>query len=194
MKSRKSRLSRKKRVPSGPLKPIPPRGISPGNLPHVFNYAHAALCGGIDTVYFAGDYEIDLRQFRFEKKPTGDTLCVLTYKSRDGEPPIIGMCHVNNYPGKFHMNIYAVKENRNFELTGKWDLNMFDKLNDLYSLGKAPRPYEAILEEHRMLVAANMSRLTGRAAKLDSLGGDDALPYIDGIRRYVIERALAPKK
>jgi hypothetical protein len=171
-----------------------PEGHFTWHLPHVFNYAHAALGGGIDTVYFTGDYQIDLRKFRFEKQPTGDTLCVLTYKSREGQPPITGMCHVNNYPGKFHMNIYAVKENRTFDLMGKWDLNMFDKLNDLYSSGQAPRPYEAILEEHRMLVAANVSRLTGRAAKLDSLGGDDALPYIDGIRSYVIERTLAPKK
>jgi predicted dehydrogenase len=64
-----------------------PEGHFTWHLPHVFNYAHAALGGGIDTVYFAGDYEIDLRQFRFEKKPTGDTLCVLTYKPRDGQHP-----------------------------------------------------------------------------------------------------------
>ena len=171
-----------------------PEGHFTWHLPHVINYAHAGLGGGIDFVYFAGDYEIDLRQFRNEKKPTGDTLCVLTYKPRDGQPPIIGMCHVNNYPGQFHVNVYAVKENRNFILQGKWDMNMFDKLNDLYSFGKIPRPYEAILEQHRALVAANVSRLTGRAVKLDSLGGDDALPYTDGIRDYVVSRTLAPAK
>lgn len=171
-----------------------PEGHFTWHLPHVINYAHAGLGGGIDTVYFTGDYQIDLRKFRNEKAPTGDTLCVLTYKSRNGEPPIIGMCHVNNYPGQFHVNVYAVKENRNFILKGKWDLNMFDKLNELYSYGKIPRPYEAILEQHRALVAANVSRLSGRAVKLDSLGGDDSLPYSDGIRSYVVERALSAAK
>ncbi len=167
-----------------------PEGHFTWHFPHVINYAHAALGGGIDTVYFTGDYQIDLRKFRFEKQSTGCSLCVLTYKPRDGEPPIVGMCHVNNYPGRFHMNIYATRENRNFDLVGKWDMNMFDKLNDLYSHGKPPRPYEAILEQHRTLVAANVSRLVGRAVKIDSLGGEDALPYHDGIRRYVIDRTI----
>ncbi|MFA6471483.1 MAG: Gfo/Idh/MocA family oxidoreductase [Candidatus Latescibacterota bacterium] len=171
-----------------------PEGHFTWHLPHVINYAHAGLGGGIDTVYFAGDYEIDLRTFRNENKPTGDTICVLTYKSRESQPPIIGMCHVNNYPGQFHVNVYAVKENRNFTLQGNWSLNMFDKLNDLYSFGKIPRPYEAILEQHRTLVAANVSRLTGREVKLDSLGGEDSLPYSDGIRDYVVKRTLAVKK
>jgi hypothetical protein len=171
-----------------------PEGHFTWHLPHVINYAHAGLGGGIDTVYFTGDYEIDLRTFRNENKPTGDTLCVLTYKSRDCQPPILGMCHINNYPGQFHVNVYAVKENRNFILQGDWGINMFDKLNDLYSFGKIPRPYEAILEQHRALVAANISRLTGRAVKLDSLGGDDSLPYSEGIRDYVVKGILAPEK
>jgi hypothetical protein len=148
----------------------------------------------VDTVYFTGDFQIDLRKFRNEKVPMGDSLCVLTYTPRGGEPPMIGMYHVNNYPVNFHVNVYAVKENRNFELKGQWDLNMFDKLNELYSFGKVPHPYEAILEQHRALVAANVSRLTGRAVKLDSLGGDDALPYTDGIRQYVVDRVLASAK
>ncbi len=167
-----------------------PEGHFTWHLPHVINYAHAGLGGGIDTVYFAGDYEIDLRPFRKENKPTGETLCVLTYKPRNSEPPIIGMCHINNYPGQFHVNVYAVKEHRDFILKGQWALNMFDKLNDFYSFGKIPRPYEAILEQHRALVAANVSRLNGRAVKLDSLGGDDSLPYIDGIRQFVVEGVL----
>ena len=171
-----------------------PEGHFTWHFPHVINYAHAGLGGGVDTVYFTGDFQIDLRKFRNEKVPTGDSLCVLTYTPRGGEPPMIGMCHVNNYPGNFHVNVYAVKENRNFELKGQWDLNMFDKLNELYSFGKVPRPYEAILEQHRALVAANVSRLTGRAVKLDSLGGDDALPYTDGIRQYVVDRVLASAK
>ena len=42
--------------------------------------------------------------------------------------------------------------------------------------------------------AANVSRLTGRAVKLDSLGGDDALPYTDGIRQYVVGNIRAAAK
>ena len=171
-----------------------PEGHFTWHFPHVINYAHAGLGGGIDTAYFTGDYQIDLRKFRNEKAPTGDSLCVLTYKPRGDEPPMIGMCHINNYPGNFHVKVYAAKEYRNFILKGKWDLNMFDKLNDLYSNRIVPRPYEAILEQHRALVAANVSRLTGRAVKLDSLGGDDALPYTDGIRQYVVDRVLANAK
>ena len=67
---------------------------------------------------------------------------------------------------------------------------MFDKLNELYSFRKIPRPYEAILEQHRILVAANVSRLNGREVKLDTLGGEDALPYSDAIRRYVLRRVM----
>ena len=62
---------------------------------------------------------------------------------------------------------------------------MFVRQNELFSLRKAPRSYEAILEQHRALVALNASRLTGRAVKLDSLGGHDALPYSDSIRRWL---------
>ena len=73
-------------------------------------------------------------------------------------------------------------------------LNMFDKLNELYSFRKVPRPYEAILEQHRILVAANVSRLKSGAVKLDSLGGSDALPYSDAIRRYVMGGFLEKMK
>ena len=82
-------------------------------------------------------------------------------------------------------NVHEVEENRNFPLKGNWSLNMFVRQNELFSLRKAPRPYEAILEQHRALVALNVSRLTGRAVKLDSLGGHDALPYSDSIRRWL---------
>jgi hypothetical protein len=162
------------------------------HFPHVINYAHAALGGGIDTAYFTGNFEIDLRRHRVDKVPIGTSLIVLTYKPREGEPPIIGMCHIGTYPTEkgYHVDVYGAKENRNFVLQGNWDLNMFDKLNEFYSQRKIPRPYEAILEMHRILVAANVSRLTGTAVKLDSLGGQDALPYSDAIRTYVIDRAL----
>ena len=164
------------------------------HFPHVINYAHAALGGGIDTAYFTGHFGIDMRRWRVEKESIGESLCVLTYKPRNGEPPIIGMCHIGNYKGQFHMDVYAAKENRDFTLKGNWGMNMFDKLNDLYSNRIIPRPYEAILEQHRALVAANVSRLEGAAVKLDSLGGQDALPYSDGIRLYVLSRFIESQK
>ncbi|MBT4482111.1 MAG: twin-arginine translocation signal domain-containing protein [Candidatus Latescibacteria bacterium] len=163
------------------------------HLPHVINYAHAALGGGIESVYFTGHFGIDMRKWRIEKQKIGSTLCVLTYKPRNGEPPIIGMCHIGNYPGKFHIDVYTAKENKDFPLTGNWSQNMFYKINELYSFRTIPRPYEAILEQHRVLVAANVSRKTGRAVKLDSLGGEDTLPYSDAIRWYVMRRFLESK-
>jgi len=164
------------------------------HFPHVINYAHAALGGGVDTVYFTGHFGIDMRKWRLEGQEVGASLCVLTYKPRDGHPPAIGMCHIGNYKGEFHIDVYAARENRDFRLTGKWGDNMFDKLNDLYSFRKPPRPYEAILEQHRILVAANVSRLRGGPVKLDSLGGEDSLPYSDAIRRYVLRRFLESRK
>jgi len=164
------------------------------HFPHVINYAHAALGGGIDSVYFTGHFGIDMRKWRIEGRKVGAGLAVITYKPRDGQPPIIGMCHIGNYKGQFHIDVYAAKENRDFTLKGDWGMNMFDRLNEFYSFGKIPRPYEAILEMHRTLVAANASRLRGAAVKLESLGGEDALPYSDGIRRYVMRRFLEKEK
>ena len=162
------------------------------HFPHVINYAHAALGGGVDSVYFTGHFGIDMRKWRNEGQKVGAALCVLTMKPRNGEPPAIGMCHAGTYPTEngYHIDVYTAGENRNFILEGNWNLNMFEKLNEFYSFRKIPRPYEAILEMHRTLVAANVSRLTGRAVELSSLGGQDALPYSDAIRRYVIDRAL----
>jgi hypothetical protein len=162
------------------------------HFPHVINYAHAALGGGIESAYFTGNFEIDLRRHRVDKVPIGASLIVLTYMPRDGAPPAIGMCHIGTWPTEngYHIHVYGAKEDRNFVLRGNWDLNMFEKLNDFYSLRKIPRPYEAILEMHRALVAANVSRLSGCAVKLASLGGKDELPYSDAIRTYVIDRAL----
>ncbi|MBT4484831.1 MAG: hypothetical protein HOC71_14260 [Candidatus Latescibacteria bacterium] len=121
-----------------------------------------------------------------ENKVLGASLCVFTYKPRNGEPPIVGMNHIGMHPGGYHVDVYAAKENRNFILKGNWGLNMFIKQNEFYSERKIPRPYEAILEQHRALVGANVSRLTGREVKLDSLGGHDALPYSDSIRRWLM--------
>lgn len=166
------------------------------HMPHVINYAHAALGGGIDTAYFTGDYIISLEERHDRVRPMGAALCVFTYKPRNGQPPIIGMNHIGIHPGSYHIDVYTVKENRLFE-AGVTDSSvmeyMFFALNDFYTKRKPPRPYEAILEQHRALVAANVSRLTGRAVKLASLGGDDALPYSESIRRSLVRRTLKKK-
>ena len=165
------------------------------HFPHVINYSHAALGGGIESAYFAGDYVMELRKWTIDKQPLGSSLCVLTYKPRDGEPPVIGMNHCGAQPGGYHIDVYAAKENKLFEC----DVNtlfdhMFAALHEFFVNRTPPRPYDAILEQHRALVAANVSRITGRAARLDSLGGDDALPYSEGIRRYIVNRTLGKKQ
>lgn len=166
------------------------------HMPHVINYAHAALGGGIDTAYFSGDFVMSLESRYGEKGSTGSSLCVLTYKPRNGEKPIIGMNHVGTYPGSYHIDVYCAKENKLFE-AGKTDTSvmeyMYFALHDFYTKRIIPRPYDAILEQHRALVATNLSRLTGRAVSLDSLAGGDELPYSESIRRYLIRRALKKK-
>jgi hypothetical protein len=166
------------------------------HFPHVINYAHAALGGGIDTASFSGDYVMSLEEREDKVREMGTSLCVLNYKPKDGQPPMIGMNHIGSYPGSYHINIYGVKENKMFE-AGMTDTSvmryMFYALYDFFTKRKLPRPYEAILEQHRALVAANVSRLTGRPVKLDSLGGDDSLPYSESIRRYLVRRTLGKK-
>jgi hypothetical protein len=165
------------------------------HFPHVINYAHAALGGDIDTAYFAGDYVMELRKWTLDKKPLGSSLVVLTYKPRDGEPPIIGMNHCGAQPGGYHIDVYAAQENKLFECDVKTLFDhMFYALHNFFAKREVPRPYDAILEQHRALVAANVSRITGRAVKLDSLGGHDALPYSEGIRRYITNRTLGKKQ
>ena len=165
-------------------------------FPHVINYAHAALGGGIDTAYFTGDYVMSLEEREDKVRLMGTSLCVFNYKPKEGQPPMIGMNHVGSYPGSYHINIFAVKENKMFE-AGMTDTSvmyyMFFALYDFFTQRKLPRPHEAILEQHRALVAANVSRLTGRQVKLDSLGGDDSLPYNESIRRYIVRRSLGKK-
>jgi len=169
-------------------------------FPHVINFAHAALGGGIDTAYFAGDYILEMGdvkkvgdKFVDLQRPYGSALSVLTYTPRGGEPPIIGMNHIGQSPGTYNIVVYAYEESRNFIAGGQLDdpslfEPMFLTLNDFYVNRKPPRPYEAILEQHRALVATNVSRLTGKAVKLDSLKGSDALPYSDSIRDWLIRR------
>jgi len=166
------------------------------HFPHVINYAHAALGGGIESAYFTGDYVMSLEARQDRVRPMGASLCVLTYKTRNGEPPIIGMNHIGIHPGSYHIDIYTVKENRLFE-AGMTDTVvmefMFYALYDFYAKRIQPRPHEALLEQHRALVAANVSRLTGRAVRLDNLGGNDALPYSESIRRWLVRNTLKRK-
>jgi len=166
------------------------------HFPHVINYAHAALGGGIESAYFTGDFVMSLEARQDKVRPMGSALIVFTYKPRNGEPPIIGMNHVGIHPGSYHIDIYTVKENKVFE-AGTTDSAvmhyMFKALHDFYTTRKPPRPYKAVLEQHRALVAANVSRLTGRAVKLASLGGGDALPWSESIRRWLIRRTIGKK-
>jgi hypothetical protein len=163
------------------------------HFPHVINFAHAGLGGGIESAFFTGDYVMDLGKWIDEKKPLGCSLCVLTYKPRDGQPPMVGMNHIGNYPGTYHVNVFGMGGNQVFAAGAKLFDYMFIALHDFYAERKVPRPYEAILEEHRALVATNVSRLTGRIVNLDSLGGDDALPYSAGIRNWLVRGVLKTK-
>jgi len=166
------------------------------HMPHVINYANAALGGGIESAYFAGDYVMSLEARQDRVRPMGAALCVLTYEPRNGEPPIIGMNHIGIHPGSYHIDVYTVSENRLFE-AGMTDSSvmeyMFFALHEFYTKREMPRPHEALLEQHRTLVAANVSRLTGRAVALASLGGNDALPYSESIRRWLVRRTLGKK-
>ncbi|MFC1607998.1 Gfo/Idh/MocA family oxidoreductase [Candidatus Latescibacterota bacterium] len=171
-------------------------------FPHVINFSHAALGGGIDSAYFSGDYIIEMGNITIQggkfvdpKRPYGSAVSLLKYKSRDGEPPIIGMNHIGQAPGTYNIYVYAYEESKNFVCGGELNAArifeaMFLAQNEFFITGKPPRPYEAILEQHRALVATNKSRLTGKAVKLDSLKGGDSLPYHDSIRNYVTKRFI----
>ena len=166
-------------------------------FPHTINFAHAVIGGGIETAYFSGDFIVELGDIQSAGKywfdpgrPLGDSISLLTYKSRNGEPPIIGMNHIGPGPGTYNIFIYTVKESKNFVVGKHLDdpkifLPMLLTLNDFFVNRKPPRPYEAILEQHRAHVATGISRLTGSAVRLDKLGGEDALPYSDSVRDWV---------
>ncbi len=163
-------------------------------FPHVYNYAHAAFGGGIESAYFTGAYNMDLGKWIDERLPFAASIGILTWKSRDGQPPTIGMNHIGNYPGPFHINAYGARENKLFTCDTATLFNrMFEALHNFYAEGAPPRPYEAILEQHRALAATNVSRLTGREVRLDSLGGDDEVPYCESIRRWVVRNYMKRK-
>ncbi|MBN1290205.1 MAG: Gfo/Idh/MocA family oxidoreductase [Candidatus Latescibacteria bacterium] len=167
-------------------------------FPHVINFAHAALGGGINTAYFSGDYIIEMGNIQSERhkkwydpgRPLGAAVSLLTYKPRSGEPPIIGMNHIGPGPGPYNIYVYCKEDSKNFVVGEHLDAPkifqpMLVALNDFFVNRKLQRPYEALLEQHRALVATNMSRITGRAVKLDSLGGEDALPYSPSIKDWL---------
>ncbi|MFA6470894.1 MAG: FlgD immunoglobulin-like domain containing protein [Candidatus Latescibacterota bacterium] len=159
-------------------------------FPHVINYAHAAFGGGIDTAYFDGTFNMDVGKWADDHVPFGSSLCILKWKSVNGQPPLIGMNHIGDYPGAFHINAYGAGENKTFTAGSKIFEYMFRTLHAFYAERTIPRPYEAILEEHRALVATAASRLSGKAVSLASLGGSDALPYSDNVRGWVIKNLL----
>ena len=168
-------------------------------FPHVINYAHAALGGGIESAYFSGNFVNDIdgvtkdkNKFVIPGTPMGSAVSVLTYKSRNGEPPIVGMNHIGQAPGSYHLTVYAYNESREFVSGAELDdpkifEPMFLAINDFFETRKPPRPYEAILEQHRAHVATNVSRLTGKAVRLDSLKGEDALPYNDSYMNFAMK-------
>jgi predicted dehydrogenase len=194
-----------------------PEPIFPWMFPHVINYAHAGLGGGIESAYFSGDYLIDVSKWvhikqalmgtldltKFpegykpdykktdeEKRPVGEAVSLLTYKPRDGQPPIIGYNHIGEDPGSYHVTVYGMGDSKTFTADENLFAHMFAALHAFYSTGKPPRPYEAILEQHRALVATNVSRLSGQAVRLDILGGNDSLPWHDELRDYLVRFRL----
>ncbi len=182
-----------------------PEPFFPWMFPHTLNFAHAALGGGIDSAFFTGDFVMDWGDFKtvtdsegknprfFDpKRPYGAAVSLLTYKPREGQHPIIGMNQVGGAPGSYHITVYAEQETKTF-VAGE-GLNapnifepMFLTLNDFYVNHRIPRPYEAILEQHRALVATAKSHQTGKAIRLDELKKTDAVPYTDAIRNYVLK-------
>ena len=167
-------------------------------FPHAINFAHAALGGGIDTAYFSGDYIsniLGIKNKPFEcwyddNRPLGSAVSILKYKSRDGQPPIIGTNQIGPGPGTYNIDIYCVKAHKNFVVGEHLDdpkifQPVMPVLADFFVERKIPRPYEALLEQHRALVATNVSRLTGRDVKLDSLGALDALPYSPTLKQWL---------
>ena len=100
------------------------------------------------------------------------------------------MNHIGPGPGPYNIYIYCVNESRDFVVGKHLDdpkifKPMLFALNDFFVNHKLPRPYNALLEQHRALVATSISRFTSRAVKLDSLGGEDAIPYSPSIKQWL---------
>jgi hypothetical protein len=167
-------------------------------FPHVINFAHAALGGEIDTAYFSGDYVIEMANIRSEShkrwydpgRALGAAVSLLTYKPRGNNPPIIGMNHIGPGPGPYHIHIFCKGDSKDFVVGKNLDdpaifAPMVKTLHEFFVTRQPPRPYEAMLEQHRAHVATNVSRVTGRAVRLDSLGGEDSLPYSPSTKEWL---------
>jgi predicted dehydrogenase len=188
-----------------------PEPFFPWMFPHVINFAHAALGGGIESAYFSGDFVMDWGNFSVATdsagqnpkfvdpaRPYGSAISLLMYKPREGQPPILGMNHIGGAPGSYHLAVYAQEESKMFVAGDRLNAaNIFEPmylaLYDFYANRKPPRPYEAILEQHRALVATNLSRLSGGPVRLDTLGGGDSLPWDDGIRNWFLRYRVKKK-
>lgn len=171
-------------------------------FPHVINFSNAALGCGVDTAYFSGDFVMEFGDFKQvgdkfvdPKRPYGSAVSLLMYKPVEGQPPVLGINQIGGAPGSYHLTVYAFNASKEFMVGESLNASnifepMFLTLNDFYINRKPPRPYEAMLEQHRALVATNVSRMTGKAVKLNSLKGKDSLPWSDQIRNYVLKPYL----
>ncbi len=167
-------------------------------FPHAIFFSHAALGGGIENAYFSGDYvmEIDgIKSKRHEywyhpEKILGSAVSILTYKPRNGEPPIVGVNQIGPGPGPYSIEVYGVNGHKTFVAGEHLDdpklfAPVLPALADFFVDHVLPRPYEDLLEQHRALVATDKSRLKGSAVELDSLGGMDALPYSPTLKEWL---------
>jgi hypothetical protein len=197
-----------------------PEPIFPWMFPHVINFAHAGLGGGFDTAWFSGDFIMDPGQWVHIKqalmgtldltkfppgykpdyakagsqaRPIGAAFSLLAYKPREGQPPIMGMHIIGEHPAPYHIDLYTMSGKRTFTAGANIFYYMFEALHDFYTKRKPPRPYEAILEQHRALVATNVSRLTGRNVPLDELGAEDSLPWDNALRNWLVRFRLGGK-
>ena len=155
-------------------------------------WIHIEETGTLDLTKFPDGYTADYKK-ESQKRPIGAALSILTYKSRNCQPPILGINHIGEHPAPYHVTVYAMGGHKTFSAGKDLFDYMFITLHDFYADRKVPRPLDAILEQHRALVATNVSRLTGHAVRLDSLGGDDALPYSEAIRNWLIRSRLKKK-
>lgn len=197
-----------------------PEPIFSWMFPHVINWAHAGLGGGIESAWFSGDFvmdpgkwvhirealagTLDLTKFPkgytpdYEKagaeaRPLGTALSLLTYKPRDNQPPMLGMNIIGESPAPYHITVYGMGGEKTFTAGANLFDYMFSTLHDFYVDRKPPRPYEAILEQHRALVATGVSRTTGQPVRLDGLKGGDSLPWDDALRSWLVRYRLGEK-
>ncbi|MFA6471484.1 MAG: Gfo/Idh/MocA family oxidoreductase [Candidatus Latescibacterota bacterium] len=167
-------------------------------FPHVIYFANAALGCGVESAYFTGDFVMEFGEFKQvkdvfvdPKRPYGSAVSLVKYKPFNGQPPVVGMNVIGGAPGSYHLTAYCNNATKEFVMgDGLNAPNIFEpmflKLNEFYINHIPPRPYESMLEQHRVHVATNVSRMTGRAVRLDSLKPTDSLPWSDQIRNYVL--------